>query len=155
DSATSSASYVSLPRDVPAQPRLSPRPRRPAARVDGSRRPLRDGLQCQANSREIVEDGSMLHDDVRLARLVIRGTKIGVDRSRIDALVDLEQCHANVGDIAACQCPEAAVGIPVFRADPRVHDEGADARQAEYSFGQYRLAACEDDVWLLRANECL
>ena len=100
----------------------------------------------------MLGDDAVLRDDVRFAG-VGGDAEVPEDRPRVDALVDAQERHADVAVIARRLRPETAVGVAILGADARVHHERAEPRNREDTLGEQRLAARDDEIRTLRADE--
>src|SRR5262245_20356929 len=83
------------------------------------------------NRVEVLRDRAVLNDGVRLFDLVEVTRTVQEDRAGVDAGIHAEKRHADALEIAARQSPEAAVGVPVLRADAWMENERPDPRNAE------------------------
>src|SRR5580700_11085192 len=117
-----------MPPKVSGEPGATPVTR--AVRYDRERlcAPGTDLEQLSSDAVEILEHHAILDSDVRLSGRVERVAKKPKDRPCINAIVDAQQRQSDVLGVIACKRPEAAMGISILRANPRVQHEGSASR---------------------------
>lgn len=87
--------------------------------------------------------------------LVDRAACLEINRSGVDASVDLQQRHTHATDIPLDERPEAPVCIAIFGADAGMYGKGSDSRDLEDCRLQYEFAARDDDIGLDGLEKCL
>ena len=138
------AARCQLPSQVVRQPRLSPGGRSAPGRVDRLHvLAACERRECPADGVQVVDDGPLLNDDVRVAALVVVQVRVQIDRAGVDPVVHAQQRHADAIQVAIRQRPEAAVRVAVLGADPRVQDERAGSWDLEDLLVEQHLAACD------------
>src|SRR5256885_3490031 len=144
----SSPARVPFPAEIRGELWLTPDGGRPA--LDRNRLHLLAAAERGEDARDRVEvfrDGPVLDDRMRLADLVVAVRAVEEDRARVDPRIDAQQRHADALEVAARQCPEAAVRVAVLGADAGVEHERPHARDAEDRLLEDDLAARDREVW--------
>src|SRR5581483_5540211 len=88
-----------------------------AFRVDRSCGSSLDREQRVANRVQMIVDDTMLRDDVRLEWIAL-DAEVAEHRTGVDPLIDLQQRHADVAEIAGGARPEAAGRVAILGQIP-------------------------------------
>ena len=97
---------------------------------------------------EVLSDRTVLNDSVRFLDLVEVVRCVEEDRAGVDAGIDTQQRHADPIEVTPRQRPETPVRIAVLRADARVQNKGAEARDPENRLLEDDLAARDYEIRL-------
>src|SRR5437868_669 len=104
--------------------------------------------QAFRDSIQIVEYSPVLDHDVRLFAFVIVAMEVPEYGPGIDSPVDSQQGHSHPFQIMIGECPKAAVGIAILRANSGMHYKRPIPRDCEYLFLEQLLATRDDDIRL-------
>src|SRR5262245_17829177 len=130
---TPAPASLPLPTHVIGESRLTPGGRTASCGVDGGDGPpLAERTKGPADRVEILQNDAVLNHSVRFTHLVDLAGRLQIDGAGIDALVDLQECHAHPFKVAIDQCPETPVGVAIFGTDPRMQHERASLRDVEH-----------------------
>lgn len=137
------------------QPRLTPCRRAAASGVDGNGPVGADVEQDVTDRVQMVEHDPVLDDHVRFGSRLRLQAEVAEDGAGVDPAVDAQQRHSDVVTIGVRKRPEAAVRIPIFGTDARMHHESPEPGDREDLFLQKGLAPRDDEVRALIPDETL
>jgi hypothetical protein len=110
-------------------------------------------FQFLSDPRKVFEDNALLDHHMRLASLVEVCREVSIHGPGVHAAIDLKQSGSHLIAFPRSECPEAAVRVPVFRADSRVENEGPAGWDREDLLLDDGLAPRQDEVRLPRCDE--